>query len=341
MAYISARKCVRTFLAAFMIIMAAAFLFSIDGKAAKQGDQADSFRYGLSAESDSMNGVTLLANNAWKRVGNAYYNGSGSKINGAYAKGIDVSSNNGSIDWAAVKADGVEFAIIRCGYGMNQTDQDDIRWEENVSGCEAVGMPYGVYIYSYADSVSKAVSEANHVLRLIKGHNLSLPVYFDMEDSSIFNNTTAKQRGKIAAAFCKKIEAAGYDVAIYANYNAFTNELPEETFDQWGRWVARYNSSCGYKGTYQMWQATNKGTVDGIQGFVDIDFRISSQIFVKPTIKVATSGKKKAKITWKPKKSGTTCQIYYSRKKNGKYKVLSVNGKKGSAKVKKLKSGKK
>ena len=90
-----------------------------------------------------------------------------------------------------------------------------------------------------------------------------------------------------------------------------------------------------------MWQATNQGRVAGVQGPVDINFLISDQIFVKPTVKVTTAGKKKVKVSWKPKKKGSTVQIYYSRSKKGKYKLLTKNAKKGSAKIKKLKSGKK
>ena len=274
-------------------------------------------------------------------AGKTYYNSYGVAVKGAYAMGIDVSSNNGSIDWNAVKASGVEFAVIRCGCGMNLLNQDDKQWEANVAGCESVGIPYGVYLYSYADSVSRAKDEAEHVLRLISGHKLSYPVYYDMEDSSVLRNTTAEQRGKIAKAFCDRIQAAGYKVGIYADKSTFTNLLAAKEFQNKNKWVAHYSSACGYTGTYQMWQATNQGKVSGIRGNVDINYLISGQIFIKPVIKVSSPAKKKVKITWKPKKSGTTCEIYYAKKKTGKYKLLRKNAKKGSAIIKGLKSGKK
>lgn len=325
----------------FMLLLAAFFCLHTAVQAGEKGDRANSFRYGESAQKEPGMSFGFLNADAWTRSGNAYYSSNGKVINGAYARGIDVSSNNGIIDWNAVKADGVDFAIIRCGYGMNQTNQDDTQWLANVTGCENAGIPYGVYIYSYANSVSRAVSEADHVLRLIDGHKLSYPVYFDMEDQTIFSTTTAKQRSQIAKAFCQRIEAAGYEVAIYASNYSFTNELPEKTFDKWGRWVAHYSAKCGYKGTYQMWQATNQGRVAGIQGPVDINFLISNQIFVKPTLKVSTTGKKTVQVSWKPKKKGSTAQIYYAKSKNGKYKLVTKNAKKGSVKIKKLKSGKK
>lgn len=326
----------------FCMLLSVMFLFiQTKVEAGEKGDKAESFRYGSQMQIQTEPIFGLFNVNAWKRTGNAYYNDRGSIINGAYARGIDVSSNNGEIDWQAVKSDGIDFAIIRCGYGMDQTNQDDSRWLENVAGCEAAGIPYGVYIYSYADSVSRAISEADHVLRLIKGHTLSYPVYFDMEDSSIFTSTTAKQRTQIANAFCKRIEAAGYEASVYASNYAFTNDLPEKAFDKWGRWVAHYNTKCGYQGTYEMWQATNQGSVAGIKGAVDINFLISDQIFLKPTAKVSTAGKKTVKVSWKPKKKNMTCEISYAKKKNGKYKTITKNAKKGSVKVKKLKSGKK
>lgn len=285
--------------------------------------------------------VFLSVNITVKAADKVYYNSYGAAVKGAYAMGIDVSSNNGTIHWAAVRASGVEFAIIRCGYGMNLQSQDDKQWEANVAGCESVGMPYGVYLYSYADSVSRAKSEAEHVLRLIAGHKLSYPVYYDMEDPSIIRNTTPTQRGKIAKAFCDRIHASGYQVAIYADKNTFTNELTAKEFQKLGKWVAHYNPVCGYTGTYQMWQASNRERVNGITGNVDINYLISSQIFVKPVIKVSSPARKTVKIAWKPKKAGTTCEILYSGKKTGKYKLLQKNGKKGSAKIKGLKSGKK
>lgn len=264
----------------------------------------------------------------------------GSVVSGAYARGIDVSKNNGEIDWKAVKASGIEFAMIRCGYGSNIKEQDDIRWQENVTGCEAVKIPYGVYLYSYADTKAKAVSEAKHVLRLLKGHKPQYPIYLDMEDPVIFRSTTPKQRGIIAKAFCDRIKAAGYKASIYSGKYNFERELTDPVFDKLGRWVAHYSKKCGYQGTYQMWQATNKGRVAGIQGNVDINYMISSQIFVKPAIQIKSTKKKTAKITWKPGKAGTICYIYYAASKKGKWNQVRVSGKKGTSTLKSLKAGK-
>lgn len=112
-----------------------------------------------------------------KNVNGNFISSSGEIIPNAIAKGIDISYHNGTINWDKVKNSDVDFVIIRCGYGDNYTSQDDEKWLENVQACESRGIPYGVYIYSYAENVAQAQSEADHVLRLIRGHKLSYPVF--------------------------------------------------------------------------------------------------------------------------------------------------------------------
>ena len=127
------------------------------------------------------------------------------------AQGIDVSYRQGDIDWEKVKNSGqVDFAIIRCGFGMNETKQDDSKWKYNSSECERLGIPYGVYLYSYADTVAKAKSEANHVIRLIKGKKLSYQIFYDMEEKTVLNSTnmTRTKAAQIAQAFFSTFEAA-------------------------------------------------------------------------------------------------------------------------------------
>lgn len=184
--------------------------------------------------------------------------------------GIDVSSWQKTIDWNKVKAAGIDFAIIRCGYGNNQIDQDDSQFLRNAQECERLGIPYGVYIYSYAKNTSMASSEADHVLRLISGRNLSMPVYFDMEDSS----TIGCDYAAIAKTFCNKIQSAGYPVGVYANTSWWNNYLTDPCFNNWYKWVAQYYKECQYQGEYAMWQYTSSGSVNGISGNVDMNYMI-------------------------------------------------------------------
>ena len=217
------------------------------------------------------------SSNAWKRTSKGFVNNYGQVIQGATMKGIDVSQWNGNINWAKVAKSDVDYAIIRVGYGDNYTYQDDTYFKKNVQGCIDNKIPFGVYIYSYAVNTSMAKSEANHVLRLINGLKLDFPVYFDMEDNSQLNGTNRATRGAIAKTFCNAITAKGYKVGIYANLNWWNNYLTDKAFNnsKWYKWVAQYNSQCDYKGTYQMWQSTSSGVIDGVSsacGTFDFNF---------------------------------------------------------------------
>lgn len=179
-------------------------------------------------------------------------------------KVIDVSYHNGTIDWEKVKAAGVEGAILRCGYGMDRTDQDDKQFKRNADECTRLGIPFGVYLYSYANNAKKAESEAQHVLRLIAGHKLSYPVYYDLEERG--TEVGAVERMKI---FADIIEAAGYWCGVYCNKSWWDNYL-SSLGDRYTKWIARYNSTLGMSGV-DMWQYTSSGSVSGISGRVDMN----------------------------------------------------------------------
>lgn len=178
-------------------------------------------------------------------------------------KVIDVSEHQGVINWDAVKGN-VDGVIIRCGYGDNIASQDDKQWKRNADECTRLGIPFGVYIYSYAKSEAQARSEAEHVLRLVKGYRLSYPIYLDLEQAGT-------QSGAIARAqiFGDIIEAAGYWCGIYANKNWWENYLVG--LERYTKWVAQYNSQCTYGGSYDMWQYTSAGSIPGISGNVDMN----------------------------------------------------------------------
>jgi lysozyme len=183
-------------------------------------------------------------------------------------KVIDVSTYQGKIDWA-VTAQHIDGAIIRCGYGQDSEKQDDIRFKENVEACIKYGIPFGVYIYSYARNVSMAKGEANHVLRLLEPYKdkISFPVYYDLEE--IGTEGTAVARAKI---FGDMIEAAGYMCGIYAN-QYWWNTFLKDNLNQYTKWVAKYSGTkpSGISGTYDMWQYSSKGIVEGIKGYVDMN----------------------------------------------------------------------
>ena len=187
-------------------------------------------------------------------------------------QGVDVSHWQNKINWEKAK-DYVDFAILSMGYGQDLKSQDDAQFKRNASECEKYGIPYGVYIYSYATNPEKAAGEADHVLRMIKDCNLSFPVYYDLEDKSQ-SELTSEELGAIAKAFCDKIQAAGYEVGIYANTSWWTTKLTDDVFDnpEWAKWVAQYNSKCTYTGKYTMWQYTDGGSVSGMEGKIDMNY---------------------------------------------------------------------
>lgn len=221
---------------------------------------------------------TLIAPQAafqpWSLTDKGYISSNGSVIQGAVSKGIDVSEHNGTIDWESVKADGIDFAIIRCGYGSDYSDQDDPFWEYNVSECERLDIPYGVYLYSYAMDNEDAASEAEHVLRLLQGYSPTFPIYYDLEESVHANAESRELLASMAKTFTDRISNAGYKVGIYANLYWFNNFLTDPIFDSWERWVAQYNYQCDYEKSYGLWQSTSSGSVLGINGAVDINFQI-------------------------------------------------------------------
>lgn len=212
----------------------------------------------------------------WSFENGNWINSLGEPIKGAIEKGIDVSFAQGKIDWKKVAATDISYAIIRCGYGNNEISQDDKWWKYNADECTRLGIPFGVYIYSYALNTDEARSEAEHVLRLVEGYDLSLPVYLDLEDERYTGRLSNKEIADIAEVFCETIQSAGYEVGIYANLDWFRNRLTDWRFGQWTRWVAQYNYECNYEKNYFMWQCTSTGFVDGIDGPVDLNFTMNT-----------------------------------------------------------------
>ena len=186
-------------------------------------------------------------------------------------KGIDVSEFQGKIDWEKVKNDGIEFAILRCGYGMDFSNQDDVEYERNANECERLGIPYGVYLMSYANTVEKARSEAKHVLRLIEGRKISLGVWHDIEDNGTSGAINKETLTNIINTFCNTIKNAGHRVRVYASLNWLENKIERIIRDNYDIWVAQYYSKCEYEGKYIMWQHTSSGKVNGISTNVDMN----------------------------------------------------------------------
>ena len=186
-------------------------------------------------------------------------------------RGIDVSSYQGRVDWRAVRDSGVEFAILRCGYGDDDPSQDDKTFETNVAGCEAAGLPWGAYVYSYADTPAHAESEARHALRLLSGKKPLYPVYYDLEDARTVGALSPAGILSLAKIFAQRIREGGFYPGFYANKYWWTTRLTDPWYNGYPRWVAQYADRVTYDGSYGMWQYSNHGAVPGIRGRVLLD----------------------------------------------------------------------
>ena len=198
-------------------------------------------------------------------------------------KGIDVSEWQGKINWEKVK-NYIDFVIIRCGYAMNYKKQDDIEFERNIKECERLNIPYGIYLMSYANSIGKAKSEAKHILRLTKGHNPSLGLWYDIEDNNTSGSVSKETLANIIKTFCNNIKKAGYKVGIYANLNWFENKISKEIQKDYLIWVAQYNSKCEYEGKYAIWQYTSIAKVEGINTNVDMNYLYDDSLLDDPVV---------------------------------------------------------
>lgn len=194
-------------------------------------------------------------------------------------KGVDISSNNGSVDMERIKNAGYDFVMIRCGYGSDISEQDDNRWEENIKKAESAGIPWGAYFYSYSCSEAAARSELEHILRLLKGRRPTLPVALDMEDADGYHARHGGWNFENVDRTCRiildGIAKAGYYPMLYTGFEEIENYISAEIAGKYDIWFAHWARSCGYRGkNLSMWQyggeinLLESNSIDGV-GTVD------------------------------------------------------------------------
>ena len=190
---------------------------------------------------------------------------------GAIFEGVDVSVYQGNIDWNKAKADGIEFAIMRAGYGK-YVSQKDKYFDQNMKNAKAAGLPCGVYWFSYALTPEDAIKEADACYEVIKNYKLEYPVSFDMETESQMK-LPKETVAQIIEAFCGRMESYGYYTTLYT-YASFLNyKVDDRIFDKYDIWVAHYNTSKpAFNRNYGLWQYSCTGSVWGITGNVDRDY---------------------------------------------------------------------
>lgn len=191
--------------------------------------------------------------------------------------GIDVSSHQGDIDWQAVKDDGVEFAFIRAvyrGYGTGKLVVDE-KCIENIQGAQAVGIDVGVYVFSQAINQAEVLEEAGTVLDLLQGYDLQLPIVYDVEkvsDSEARTNAlTVEDRTSLTKSFLNAVKDGGYEPMFYHNTEMGAMLLDLTQLTEYPKWFAGYNKEFYWPYEYNIWQYSEKGSVNGIKGNVDLD----------------------------------------------------------------------
>ena len=186
-------------------------------------------------------------------------------------KGIDVSAWQKEIDFEKVRDSGIEFVIIRAGYGK-VIENKDAFFETNYAKAKAAGLLVGAYWYSYADSIDTGRTEAGACLEAIRGKTFDFPVFFDLEEKKQF------EKGRefcdaLVTTFCDCIGAHGYYPGLYCSTNKLNEFVSPSVAGKYALWVAHWAEKCTYSANpVELWQYTSHGSVDGIEGRVDMDF---------------------------------------------------------------------
>ena len=197
----------------------------------------------------------------------------------SYSTGIDVSAFQGDIDWDKVADDGIDFAIIRAGlrgYGSNGSIHEDDNVRKNLVGAAEAGLKVGVYFYSQAITVEEAIEEADFVLDIIKDYKIDAPVVFDWENDPGVGMRTDNLPGNVltecAVAFCEKIKTAGYTPAVYFNLTDAYIRYDLDRISDYVFWYAQHEGVAPkFYYQYSIWQYSDSGRVDGIDGYVDLN----------------------------------------------------------------------
>ena len=236
--------------------------------------------------------VDILAReNNWYKISannlSGYVSASYIKLS-AIEKGIDVSKWNGDINWNKVKSDGIDYVIIRGGFGNSSVDQ---KFKSHIEGASKAGLKIGIYWFSYATSVAKAKEEAAKCLETIKPYKdkISYPVFYDFEYASVDYakkngiNITKNLSTKMADAFLTDIKNAGYITGIYTNKDFSDKYFESDLLYANNLWIAQYNQECTYNKPYMMWQYTETGTINDIGTSSNPVYFDMNYTYLKPT----------------------------------------------------------
>ena len=193
-------------------------------------------------------------------------------------EGIDVSSFSGDIDWAKVKESGIDFAMIRIGgrgYGDEGGLYTDDKAAENLQGAQEAGIKIGAYFYSQATTNAEAEEEAEYAKEILGDVKLDYPLAFDWEivkdDNARTDGVTSTQATECAVAFCEKVKSYGYIPMVYSPSREFYFKFDLSRLKDYELWLVQYANKPDFYYQFSMWQYTESGHVDGIDGNVDLN----------------------------------------------------------------------
>lgn len=220
--------------------------------------------------------VNKLDNNGFTADSNLkYYNENGKA---ASSEGIDVSSYSGNIDWKKVKESGIDFAMIRVGgrgYGEEGEMYTDERALEYINGAKAEGIKVGAYFFSQAVSTEEAIEEADYVKTVLGDIKLDYPVAYDWEiikdDDARTDSVSASQATECARAFCDRVKELGYTPILYSPSRELYFKYDLSRLADIDIWYCEYANVPTFYYEFSMWQYSATGTIDGIEGAVDLN----------------------------------------------------------------------
>lgn len=229
-------------------------------------------------EADGLNQeYTAGTQAAFTKAGGRYIDSEGNPIEGALQRGISVSKYQQDIDWNAVAADDVSFTFIRMGY----VDDLDPYFDTNMQEAAAAGLQVGTYLYSQALTVEDAVREAQFAVRTAKEYKISYPIAMDVESKVVTDaGLTKQQLTDVINAFCRTVEEAGFRPIVFSYNDWLVNKMDTSQIP-YDIWYARYGTVNSYPNR-TVWQCTDSGTVNGIQGAVCLEFAFTDYSQIIP-----------------------------------------------------------
>lgn len=285
-------------------------------------------------------------------TGELYYT-HGSNYDCNWSCGIDVSYWNGNINWEKVKEAGVEYVIIRCGRTLGKETFDDTSigvdtsFASYITGASSVGLPIGIYYFTQAVTQEEAKKEAEFTIKTLEPYRdlISLPVFLDVEtvgSSSRISKVSKTQGTKNAKLFMDAMLEAGYQTGLYGNAQHLTKLCDYTKLTDYPLWLARYAKAPQFSGDFDYWQYTATGTVSGMSGGVDCNFRYLPADSIPEQVEhVAKSGSDDSSVSlkWSAVPGASRYRLYRSSMKNGTYQTVgTISASSTSYQIKQLKT---